>query len=86
MMEEMRRLRPTGTGLKSIVECGGSGQGRRCLVSFLRRTGLMGKTKQAAEEVHIVEVSERTMNTIRLSTGADSSESRPSSNQYNVTC
>lgn len=38
-MEEMARLGPTR--VKSILECGGKGQGRRCLVSFLLRTGLL---------------------------------------------
>ena len=42
MMEGMRRA---GTGDRSndLLECGGSEQGRRCLISFLITTALMGR-------------------------------------------
>ena len=35
MMEGMRRAGLTGDRLKDLLECGGSGQGRRRLISFL---------------------------------------------------
>lgn len=43
MMEGMRRSGLTGVGLKGILEFGESGQGRKCLVTCLKRTGLIGK-------------------------------------------
>lgn len=44
MMEEMKRLGLTGAGAQSALECGDRGQGRRCSVSLLTRTGLTRKT------------------------------------------
>lgn len=43
MMEGMERAGLTGAGLKDILECAGSGQGRKCLFRFLNTTSLMGK-------------------------------------------
>ncbi len=44
--EFKNQLREIGIGeynVKNIVTCGNNDQGRRCLFSFLRRTGLEGR-------------------------------------------
>ena len=43
MIEGMRKSGLTGDRLKDLLECGGSGQGRRCLISFLITTALMDR-------------------------------------------
>ena len=49
-MEEMERLRITRAGLKNMLERGASGQGRRCSISYLRRTGLIGEDGARLEQ------------------------------------
>lgn len=43
MIEEMEILGLIGAGLKNILEFGVRGQGRRYMISFLRRMRLMEK-------------------------------------------